>query len=166
MAEAPSLQRKIAILRRLLRAKDVMDVASHRPLSIDDLASISGVSKAHFAREFLKAFGTPPHRYLLSRRIERAIALLRETDLPVTLVALDTGWSSLGTFGRTFRDITGLSPSAMRQRLRMVPQESADVPYCYIRAAARPQLNRAVSEKRPSRVNDMPGAVHKEHTNP
>jgi transcriptional regulator GlxA family with amidase domain len=60
---------------------------------------VSGVSEAHFARSFKQAFGVPPHRYLLTRRIERAAALLRETDLPVTEIAFQTGWGSLGTFG-------------------------------------------------------------------
>jgi transcriptional regulator GlxA family with amidase domain len=155
--------RNLAILRRLLRARDAMDVASHRPWTVRELAALSGVSEAHFARAFLKAFGTPPHRYLLSRRIERAVALLRETDLPVTFIALDTGWSSLGTFGRTFRDVTGLSPSAMRERLRCEPPENGYVPYCYLRAAARPPLTRAVSEKRAPPAPDRPQGVNKEH---
>ena len=74
------------------------------------LASVSGVSQAHFARSFKDAFGAPPHRYLLTRRIERAKALLRDTDLSITEIAFQTGWNSLGTFGRTFRDITGGRP--------------------------------------------------------
>lgn len=98
------------LLRRLLRAKDRMDAASHEAWPVPRLARVSGVSEAHFARSFKEAFGIPPHRYLLSRRIERAKALLRETDLPITDIAFQTGWSSLGTFGRTFRDVTGESP--------------------------------------------------------
>src|SRR5215208_4615267 len=99
------------LLRRLLRAKDRMDTASHEEWPIPRLASVSGVSEAHFARSFKDAFGVPPHRYLLTRRIERATALLRDTDLAVTDIAFQTGWNSLGTFGRVFRDITGESPS-------------------------------------------------------
>src|SRR3954462_11244069 len=85
-----------ALLRRLLRAKDRMDAASHEAWPVERLASVSGVSQVHFARSFKPAFGTPPHRYLLTRRIERATALLRDTDLPITDVAFETGWESLG----------------------------------------------------------------------
>src|SRR5215831_7360007 len=105
-----------ALLRRLLRAKDRMDAASHEEWPVERLASVSGVSEAHFARSFKEAFGAPPHRYLLTRRIERAKALLRDTDLAITEVAFRTGWNSLGTFGRIFRDITGESPGELRQR--------------------------------------------------
>src|SRR5690348_237752 len=106
------------LLRRLLRAKDRMDVASHEEWPVERLARVSGVSEAHFARSFKQAFGLPPHRYLLTRRVERAKSLLRDTDLPITEIAFATGWESLGTFGRTFRDITGESPSAVRARAR------------------------------------------------
>ena len=90
----------------------------------------------------------PPHRYLLTRRIERAIALLRDTDLPVTEVAYRTGWNSLGTFGRIFRDITGESPGELRARERPAPHGRDEAPECLMRAAHRPDLKTAVSEKR------------------
>jgi transcriptional regulator GlxA family with amidase domain len=106
------------LLRRLLRARDRMDAASHEAWPVRRLARVSHVSEAHFARSFKQAFGVPPHRYLLTRRIERATALLRDTDLSITEIAFQTGWSSLGTFGRTFRDITGRSPTAVRARAR------------------------------------------------
>ena len=106
------LGRDPALLRRLLRAKDRMDAASHEEWPIPRLAKVSGVSEAHCARSFKDAFGVPPHRYLLTRRIERASALLRDTELQITEVAFRTGWNSLGTFGRIFRDVTGESPSA------------------------------------------------------
>jgi transcriptional regulator GlxA family with amidase domain len=99
------------LLRRLLRAKDRMDAASHEEWPVRRLSRVSAVSEAHFARSFKEAFGVPPHRYLLTRRIERATALLRDTDLSITEIAFQTGWKSLGTFGRTFRDITGERPS-------------------------------------------------------
>ena len=104
------------LLRRLLRARDRIDQAPEQDWSNARLAKVSGVSEAHFARSFKAAFGVPPHRYLLTRRIERATAMLRETDLPITEVALAAGWTSLGTFGRTFRDVTGESPAYLRQR--------------------------------------------------
>src|SRR3954463_5739815 len=106
------------LLRRLLRAKDRMDAASHEAWPVTRLARVSGVSEAHFARSFKQAFGLPPHRYLLTRRIERATALLRDTDRSITEIAFDTGWTSLGTFGRVFRVITGESPGAMRDQAR------------------------------------------------
>ncbi len=137
-----------ALLRRLLRAKDRMDAASHEAWPVERLAAVSGVSEAHFARSFKHAFGAPPHRYLLTRRIERATALLRETDLPVTEIAFATGWNSLGTFTRTFGDITGESPGAYRAREQLAPHQREAVPPCYLAAAHRPDLRTAVSEKR------------------
>jgi transcriptional regulator GlxA family with amidase domain len=136
------------LLRRLLRAKDRMDASSHEEWPVSRLSQVSAVSEAHFARSFKDAFGVPPHRYLLTRRIERATSLLRETDLPITDIAFQTGWSSLGTFGRTFRDITGESPGTMRARERAGLQAPERVPVCHLRAAQRPKLTIAVSEKR------------------
>jgi transcriptional regulator GlxA family with amidase domain len=136
------------LLRRLLRAKDRMDAASHEEWPVERLASVSGVSEAHFARSFKQAFGVPPHRYLLTRRIERAKALLRDTELSITEIAFQTGWGSLGTFGRTFRDVTGESPSAARARERAAAHELGRVPACIVAAAHRPGLEIAVSEKR------------------
>ena len=135
-------------MRRLLRAKDRMDAASHEDWPVERLASVSGVSEAHFARSFKQAFGLPPHRYLLTRRIERATALLRDTTLPVTEIAFQTGWNSLGTFGRIFRDITGESPSELRAREQRRRHQLEEVPHCFVSAAHRPHLNIAVSEKR------------------
>ncbi len=137
-----------ALLRRLLRAKDRIDAASHEAWTVSRLAEVSGVSEAHFARSFKQAFGAPPHRYLLTRRIERAIALLRDTDLPVTDIAFQTGWESLGTFGRTFRDVTGESPVAHRRRVRSESRQLDRMPHCIVSAAHRPALEMAVSEKR------------------
>jgi transcriptional regulator GlxA family with amidase domain len=136
------------LLRRLLRAKDRMDAASHKEWPVRRLARVSGVSAAHFARSFKEAFGVPPHRYLLTRRIERATALLRDTELSVTEIAFQTGWKSLGTFGRTFRDVTGESPGEIRARERAKPYDMESVPSCFLRAAHRPDLTIAVSEKR------------------
>lgn len=136
------------LLRRLLRAKDWMDSASHEEWPVTRLAKVSGVSEAHFARSFKDAFGVPPHRYLLTRRIERAKALLRDTDLLITDIAFQTGWNSLGTFGRVFRDVTGHSPSTLRAQDRASPRALDKVPHCFVSAAHRPDLKMAVSEKR------------------
>ena len=137
-----------ALLRRLLRAKDRMDAASHEAWPVKRLAEVSGVSEAHFARSFKQAFGIPPHRYLLTRRIEQATTLLRDTELPITEIAFATGWESLGTFGRIFRDITGESPGTLRARERSAAQGQSSVPECIVRAVQRPDLKIAVSEKR------------------
>jgi AraC-like DNA-binding protein len=150
------------LLRRLLRSKDRMDSAFQEQWSIKQLARVSGVSEAHFARSFKDAFGVPPHRYLLTRRIERATALLRDTDLAITEVAFEAGWNSLGTFGRTFRDVTGESPSQMRDRERSVPQALDEVPHCFVSAGRRPDLKSAVSEKRRSDAPDKSNASETE----
>lgn len=140
-----------ALLRRLLRAKDRMDAASEEEWPVERLARVSGVSEAHFARSFKDAFGVPPHRYLLTRRIERAKALLRDTDQPIIDIAFQTGWSSLGTFGRVFKDVTGQSPSELRARERAGAHQLDQVPHCFVSAAHRPNLKTAVSEKRKQR---------------
>jgi transcriptional regulator GlxA family with amidase domain len=136
------------LLRRLLRAKDRMDVASHEEWPVERLARVSRVSQAHFARSFRDAFGVPPHRYLLTRRIERAKTLLRDTELSITDIAFQTGWKSLGTFGRIFRDITGASPGQLRTREKAAARELDRVPACFLIAAHRPDLKIAVLEKR------------------
>lgn len=136
------------LLRRLLRAKDRMDSASHEDWPVKRLARVSAVSEAHFARSFKQAFGVPPHRYLLTRRIERAMALLRDTELTIIEIAFQTGWASLGTFGRIFRDVTCESPGAIRTHARAMARDLDRVPGCFLSAAHRPDLTSAVSEKR------------------
>jgi transcriptional regulator GlxA family with amidase domain len=159
---ADSTSQDPELLRRLLRAKDRMDAASHEDWPVQRLARVSRVSEAHFARAFKQAFGVPPHRYLLTRRIERATALLRETDRPITEIAFETGWQSLGTFGRTFRDVTGESPRTIRLRARPGAHELDHVPACFVSAAQRPDLTIAVSEKRRREVADINGSLQKE----
>lgn len=125
-----------------------MDAASHEAWPVARLGRVSGVSQAHFARSFKQAFGVPPHRYLLTRRVERATALLRDTDLSITEIAFQSGWGSLGTFGRTFRDVTGATPAAVRAQARAAAEGLGRVPPCFLSAAHRPHLTIAVSEKR------------------
>jgi len=150
------------LLRRLLRAKDRMDVASHEEWPIERLARVSHVSEAHFARSFKDAFGLPPHRYLLTRRLERAKALLRDTQLSITDIAFRTGWTSLGTFGRIFRDVTGESPGELRAREQAASHALDRVPACYLSAAHRPDLKIAVSEKRRQDAKVKNRAIKKE----
>lgn len=119
--------------RRLLRARDAVDRDYARPLDVPALARIAHVSPSHFSRSFRATFGEPPHRYLQRRRIERAMALLRDTTHPVTDVALMVGSNSLGTFSRTFRDVVGLSPSEYRRRAQRVA-----APVCFTKSWMRP----------------------------
>jgi transcriptional regulator GlxA family with amidase domain len=112
------------------------------------LARLGGVCEAHFARAFKRAFGVPPHRYLLSLRLERAKALLRDTDTPITDVALRCGWKSLGTFGRTFREVVGVTPTEWRSDAQRQPDGLGSMPACFVRASTRPDLKMSVSEKR------------------
>ncbi len=125
-----------------------MTAAPQEDWRVSRLAGISGVSPAHFARSFKRAFGVPPHRYLLTVRLERAKALLGESTLPITEIALSCGWTSVGTFGRTFRDVIGDSPSGFRDKHSPTPETLAPVPTCVLRAAARPDLTLSVLEKR------------------
>ena len=120
--------------RRLLRARDVMDREYARPLDVRALARAAHVSDAHFIRTFKLAFGETPHRYLQRRRIERAMFLLRHTADPVGEICLDVGFTSVGTFGRTFRSIVGVSPSAYRA----AGPPPAPVPSCFAMAWTRP----------------------------
>ena len=110
-----------------------MDRTFAGPLCIPRLASIAEVSEAHFIRTFRATFGETPHRYLQRRRVERAMFLLRTTERNVTDICFDVGFSSLGTFSRTFHDIVGESPKAFRQSGRMPA-----VPTCFMMAWARP----------------------------
>jgi AraC-like DNA-binding protein len=119
--------------RWMLRARDTIDRRYAEPLDIPALARIAAVSEAHFIRTFRATFGETPHRYLQRRRIERAMALLRDTDVPVTDVCLQVGFGSLGTFSRTFQSLVGQSPSAYRRRVRVPP-----VPVCFAMAWLRP----------------------------
>lgn len=129
--------------RRLLRARDAMDRSYAEPLDVPALARIACVSEAHFIRIFRATFGETPHRYLQRRRLERSMWLLRETDRSVTEICLDVGFTSLGTFSRTFHEIVGVSPVAYRRSTAPV---GGAVPTCFTMAWARPS---SLGEARP-----------------
>lgn len=135
------------LIRRLLRARDRMTAAPAERWPVARMARVSGVSAAHFSRSFALAFGVPPHRYLLTLRLERAKSMLRDADAPVTQVAFACGWNSLGTFSRTFRAVVGCSPSRFRDAQATHPPVAHAVPSCVLRAAHRPDLRTAVLEK-------------------
>ena len=124
--------------RHLLRAKDLADARYYEPLDVDDLAHAAGLSRAHFSREFRRAFGESPHAYLLTRRLERAAALLRSTDRSVADICFSVGLQSLGSFTTSFTRTFGVSPTAYRTKFPPAI-DWAMVPACVVRAYARPQ---------------------------
>jgi AraC-like DNA-binding protein len=124
--------------RHLLRAKDLIDARYREPLDVAALARAAHLSSAHFSREFRRAFGETPHQYLLTRRLERAAELLRNTDRPVIEVCLMVGLRSVGSFTTSFGRVYGRSPTAYRAAY---PPASAHVriPTCVLQAYGRPQ---------------------------
>ena len=124
--------------RHLLRAKDLADARYFEPLDVDDLAAAAGLSRAHFSREFRRAFGEPPHRYLLNRRLERAAALLRTTDNSVAEICLSVGLVSVGSFTTSFTRAFGKSPTVYRSEFPPASHQ-ARIPACVMRVYGRPQ---------------------------
>jgi AraC-like DNA-binding protein len=120
--------------RRLLRARDAMDRAYAEPLDVRAVAAVAHISPAHFSRCFRAVFGESPHRYLQRRRVERSMFLLRESDRTVTDICFDVGFSSVGTFSRTFREIVGQAPSVYREGHGPIV-----APHCVQLAAMRPR---------------------------
>jgi AraC-like DNA-binding protein len=124
--------------RHLLRAKDAADCRYFEPLTVEDLARVAGLSRAHFSREFRRAFGESPHAYLLTRRLERAATLLRTTDRSVADVCFSVGLRSVGSFTTCFTRTYGASPTAYRASFPPAAQHAL-VPTCIVRVYGRPQ---------------------------
>src|ERR1700723_1099480 len=124
--------------RHLLRAKDLADARYFEPLDVDDLARAAGLSRAHFSREFRRAFGESPHAYLLTRRLERAAALLCDTDRSVADICFSVGLQSLGSFTTSFTRTFGRSPTAYRAAYPPAATRAL-VPECVLRFYGRPQ---------------------------
>lgn len=124
--------------RHLLRAKDLADARYAESIGVEDMAAAAGLSRAHFSREFRRAFGEPPHAYLLTRRLERAAALLRTTDRSVAEICLDVGLRSVGSFTTSFTRTFGRSPTAYRASFPPAAAYAV-VPACVVRAHGRPQ---------------------------
>src|SRR6478735_6486152 len=124
--------------RHLLSAKDLADARYFEPLGVDDLANAAGLSRAHFSREFHRAFGESPHAYLLTRRLERAAALLRNTDRSVADICFSVGLQSVGSFTTSFTRSYGVSPTTYRAAFPPAADQ-AQVPTCVLRAYGRPQ---------------------------
>ena len=128
----------VAPARHLLRAKDLADARYSEALDVDDMAAAAGLSRAHFSREFRRAFGETPHVYLLTRRLERAAALLRTTDRSIADICFSVGLSSLGSFTTSFTRMFGKSPAAYRTSFPPAVSQVI-VPSCVVRAYGRPQ---------------------------
>ena len=124
--------------RHLLRAKDLADARYFESLDVDDMAGAAGLSRAHFSREFRRAFGESPHAYLLTRRLERAAALLRATDRSVADICFSIGLQSVGSFTTSFTRTFGVSPTAYRDKFPSAA-EHALVPACVVRFYGRPK---------------------------
>jgi AraC-like DNA-binding protein len=133
--------------RHLLRAKDLIDRRYRDPLDVATLAEAAHLSPAHFSREFRRAFGEPPHQYLLTRRMERAAALLRNTDHGVADICLTVGLRSVGSFTTSFGRTFGLSPTAYRAA-HPPAADRARVPTCVLRAWARPSSSTFREDRR------------------
>jgi AraC-like DNA-binding protein len=124
-------------VRHLVRAKDLADARYTEPLTVDDLAEAAHLSRAHFSREFKKAFGESPYSYLLTRRLERAATLLRTTDWSVADVCVSVGLSSVGSFTTSFTTAYGMTPTAYRASFPPAAAMVA-IPQCVLRAYGRP----------------------------
>jgi len=134
--------------RHLLRAKDLADARYAQPLDVDDMAGAAGLSRAHFSREFRRTFGESPHGYLLTRRLERAAALLRNTDRSVAEICFSVGLQSVGSFTTSFGRVYGRSPTAYRASFPPASRHAL-VPTCVLRAYMRPK-NSTFGEDRAS----------------
>ena len=137
--------------RHLLRAKDLADARYFDPLSVDDLARAACLSRAQFSREFRRAFGEPPHTYLLTRRLERAAALLRTTDHTVADICFSVGLQSVGSFTTSFTRTYGASPTAYRAAFPPA-SDHALIPTCVVRAYGRPQRRTFREDMAPARI--------------
>jgi AraC-like DNA-binding protein len=127
--------------RHLLRAKDLADARYATTLRVDDMAAAAGLSKAHFSREFHRAFGESPHHYLLTRRLERAASLLRMTDWTVGEICVAVGLRSVGSFTTSFKRAYGRTPTEYRDG-QAPAAVMARIPSCVLRAYSRPQAAR------------------------
>ncbi|HEY8582076.1 MAG TPA: helix-turn-helix transcriptional regulator [Capillimicrobium sp.] len=139
MAGDPAREQRLSDLARLRRVRDRIDREYAQPLDVEALARGAHMSAGHFSREFRRAYGESPYSYLMTRRIERAMALLRRGDLSVTQVCFEVGCSSLGTFSTRFTELVGVSPSVYRRRF--AGQTDGMAP-CVAKRVTKPVRNR------------------------
>ncbi|MGA4729457.1 helix-turn-helix transcriptional regulator [Micromonospora taraxaci] len=138
MSSKPDATQRLADLARLRRVRDRIDREYASPLDVEALARGAHMSAGHLSREFRLAYGESPYSYLMTRRIERAMALLRRGDLSVTAVCFAVGCSSLGTFSTRFAELVGVPPSVYR---RQAAQATAGMPSCVAKQVTRPVRN-------------------------
>jgi AraC-like DNA-binding protein len=143
----PTPAQHLRDLARLRRVRDRMDREYAQPLNVETLAADIGMSAGHLSREFKAAFGESPYSYLMTRRIERAMALLRRGDLSVTEICFEVGCSSLGTFSTRFTELVGVPPSTYR---RQAAQATAGMPSCVAKQVTRPIRNREAPADQPA----------------
>ena len=145
----PAAAQHLRDLARLRRVRDRIDRESAQPLDVEALARGAHMSAGHLSRQFRLAYGESPYGYLMTRRIERAMALLRRGDLSVTEVCFEVGCSSLGTFSSRFSDLVGVSPSTYR---RLAARATAGMPSCVAKQVTRPIRNREAPVSNPQLV--------------
>src|SRR5690554_5590791 len=146
VSSSPALAKRLDDLARLRRVRDRIDREYAQPLNVEALARGVHMSAGHLSRQFRQAFGESPYSYLMTRRIERAMALLRRGDLSVTEVCFAVGCSSLGTFSTRFTELVGMPPSAYRCE---APGEPAGMPPCVAKKVTRPVRNREARAPEP-----------------
>lgn len=139
MTTTPAHDQRLRDLARLRRVRDRIDREFAQPLDVESLARGAHMSAGHLSREFKRAFGESPYSYLMTRRIERAMALLRRGDLSVTEVCFAVGCQSLGTFSTRFTELVGVPPSTYRREVAAQPVE---IPSCVVKTVTRPVRNR------------------------
>jgi AraC-like DNA-binding protein len=138
MTSRPAAAQRLQDLARLRRVRDRIDREYAQPLDVEALARGAHLSAGHLSREFKLAYGESPYSYLMTRRIERAMALLRRGDMSVTEVCFAVGCSSLGTFSTRFTELVGMSPSVYRRRAAAGP---TGIPACVVKQVTRPVRN-------------------------
>jgi AraC-like DNA-binding protein len=143
VANGADTARRLSDLAWLRRVRDRIDREYAQPLDVEALARGAHMSPGHLSREFRRAYGESPYSYLMTRRVERAMALLRRDDLSVTEVCFEVGCSSLGTFSTRFTELVGVPPSAYR---REQAQATAGIPACVAKEITRPVRNREAGE--------------------
>ena len=146
MTSRPAEAQRLRDLTRLRQVRDRIDREYAQPLDVEALARNAHMSAGHLSREFRQAYGESPYSYLMTRRIERAMALLRRGDLSVTEVCFAVGCSSLGTFSTRFTELVGMPPSAYR---RQAAQSTAGMPPCVAKQVTRPIRNREAKVAEP-----------------
>jgi len=146
VTSSPAAEQHLRDLARLRRVRDRIDREYAQPLDVEALARGAHMSAGHLSREFKLAYGESPYSYLMTRRIERAMTLLRRGDLSVTDVCFAVGCSSLGTFSTRFTELVGVPPSTYREQ---AARANADIPSCMVKQVTRPIRNREAPASEP-----------------